>query len=367
MDAALPEAEREVVVAAEPCGHGSKFEDIYRLLAEGCFPPSFCSIKRKNLKRYARKFVVDGGCLYYVGPKKEEKREVIVDPERRRQVFLESHFTEIGNHLGQKKTVHRIQSRYYWLGIVKDVVDWIKMCETCQNAEHNKNVMRKARPVRVESPWEVLGLDIHGLVPPRTFTPVSRHLCERWNISQLLTPTDPADPPSPGDCSAEVLKASICSVVNEKPSEWDTHLDPLLFEFRTSVNSATKYSPFFLMFNRYVCLSSEVDFVKDSEEQRAGSGNADSLPPFTAMVQEQQNVVKEIVISNMTTACKREQKGVKRKTRSLPSLAFKVEENVFGGSPTSSLKKLKKGQFVSFQIETVLPPEQSMSAGKKTS
>lgn len=61
MDAALPEPEREVVVAAEPCGHGSKFEDIYRLLAEGCFPPSFCSIKRKNLKRYAQKFVVDGG------------------------------------------------------------------------------------------------------------------------------------------------------------------------------------------------------------------------------------------------------------------------------------------------------------------
>lgn len=48
-----------------------------------------------------------------------------MDPERRRQVFLESHFTEIGNHLGQKKTVHRIQSRYYWLGIVKDVVDWV--------------------------------------------------------------------------------------------------------------------------------------------------------------------------------------------------------------------------------------------------
>lgn len=36
------------------------------------------------------------------------------------------------------------------------------MCETCQNAEHNKNISRKARPVKVESPWEVLGLDIHG-------------------------------------------------------------------------------------------------------------------------------------------------------------------------------------------------------------
>lgn len=50
-----------VAAAAEPCGPSSKFEDIYRLLAEGCFPPSFGSIKRKNLKRYAQKFVVDGG------------------------------------------------------------------------------------------------------------------------------------------------------------------------------------------------------------------------------------------------------------------------------------------------------------------
>lgn len=155
------------------------------------------------------------------------------------------------------------------------------------------------------------------------FSQVSRHLCERWNISQLLTPTDPTEPPGPGECSSEVLRASICSVVNEKPSEWDAHLDPVLFEFRTSVNSTTKYSPFFLMFNRYVCLSSEVtapprgalqqlchcrgcrvtpqcvplqvDFVKDSKEQGAGSGKADSLPPFTATVQEQQNAVKEIV------------------------------------------------------------------------
>lgn len=61
MESSLQVAEEEVVVAAEPCVPSSKFEDIYRLLAEGCFPPSFCSIKRKNLKRYAQKFVVDGG------------------------------------------------------------------------------------------------------------------------------------------------------------------------------------------------------------------------------------------------------------------------------------------------------------------
>lgn len=35
--------------------------------------------------------------------------------------------------------------------------------------------------------------------------------------------------------------------------------------------------------------------MKDSKEQGAGSGKADSLPSFTATVQEQQNAVKEIV------------------------------------------------------------------------
>lgn len=64
--------------------------------------------------------------LYYVGAKKEEKREVVIEAERKRQIFLDCHFNDIGHHLGQKKTVHRIQSKYYWLGIIRDVVDWVQ-------------------------------------------------------------------------------------------------------------------------------------------------------------------------------------------------------------------------------------------------
>lgn len=66
------------------------------------------------------------GKLYYVGAKKEEKREVVIEAERKRQIFLDCHFNDIGHHLGQKKTVHRIQSKYYWLGIIRDVVDWVQ-------------------------------------------------------------------------------------------------------------------------------------------------------------------------------------------------------------------------------------------------
>lgn len=56
---------------------------------------------------------------------KREKREVVIEVQRKRQIFLDCHLSDLGHHLGQKKTVHRIQSNFYWLGIIRDVVDWV--------------------------------------------------------------------------------------------------------------------------------------------------------------------------------------------------------------------------------------------------
>ncbi|XP_077943428.1 gypsy retrotransposon integrase-like protein 1 isoform X1 [Gasterosteus aculeatus] len=154
----LQVVEEEVVESSS-----NKLGDIYTFVAKGCFPQTMNPLRKKNLKRYAQKFVIDEGKLYYVGPKKEEKREVVIEAERKRQVFLDCHFNDIGHHLGQKKTVHRIQSKYYWLGIIKDVVDWIKVCETCQHTERNKNLARTVRPIKVDAPWDIVGIDITGL------------------------------------------------------------------------------------------------------------------------------------------------------------------------------------------------------------
>ncbi|XP_037337276.1 gypsy retrotransposon integrase-like protein 1 isoform X3 [Pungitius pungitius] len=156
----LQVVEEEVVESSS-----NKLGDIYTFVAKGCFPQTMNPLRKKNLKRYAQKFVIDEGKLYYVGPKKEEKREVVIEAERKRQVFLDCHFNDVGHHLGQKKTVHRIQSKYYWLGIIKDVVDWIKVCETCQHTERNKNLARTVRPIKVDAPWDIVGIDMTGPFP----------------------------------------------------------------------------------------------------------------------------------------------------------------------------------------------------------
>ncbi|XP_069789646.1 gypsy retrotransposon integrase-like protein 1 isoform X4 [Narcine bancroftii] len=392
---------------------GNKFCDIQRYLSDGCFPSTFCPAKKKNLKRYAQKFLLEGGCLYYVGPKKDEKREVVVDQERRRQIFLDCHFSDVGGHLGQKKTAHRIQSRYYWLGIVKDVVDWIKMCDTCQHTDHYKNTSRKFQPIKVTKPWEILGLDLTGpfleSVRGNTFVltvtdyftkwveaipiqkrdalsvagglaatfyrfgaskeifanenrifceEVNKSLFERWNINYKVTPAEHPQHAGLDNRTSEVLKTAIRNTVNSKQKDWDDCLDPILFEFRTSVNSSTKFTPFFLLYNREARLSSEGE-LEIAHEYRLPANctiKTESISEFNSSMSERQNAVKEVVIANLAAAHKREKKHAKRREVCFPS-----GDQTFSVITNAASKKPKKNPFLSFQIETTLSSEHGVS------
>lgn len=51
----LPVAEEEVVESSS-----NRLGDIYTFVAEGCYPQTMNPIRKKNLKRYAQKFMIDG-------------------------------------------------------------------------------------------------------------------------------------------------------------------------------------------------------------------------------------------------------------------------------------------------------------------
>ncbi|KAL4636018.1 hypothetical protein GN956_G13188 [Arapaima gigas] len=414
----LQVAEEEVVESTS-----SRLEDIYTFLAEGCYPQSMSPIRRKNLKRYALKFIIEEERLYYVGSKKEEKREVVIDAEHKRQIFLECHFSDVGHHLGQKKTVNRIQSKYYWLGIVKDVVDWIKVCETCQHTERNKSMSRTVRPMKVESSWEVLSIEVFGPFPETKegntnvviitdylskwveasavrkrdslsvarcistaiyrfgsvktavcsesadfCNEVSMHLRNRWSIVQKVSPVEQPQINTLFDHSSSLLKEAIRQVVTEKQAEWDDYLDSVLFVFRTSANPTTKFTPYYLMFNREATLPSEMeaDLLKYHQGQEMCPAKEEMVTSFMRAMQEQQNTVKQLVIANMNAAYKQEKKNAKRRVRNIPAITFKVEDPLFGTRESPPLKKLKESLLLSFPVEAVLDSEQSGSDDKKS-
>jgi hypothetical protein len=66
--------------------------------------------------------------LYYVGKSKTDKRLVILDEEGKKQVFEDCHgSTTEGGHGGQKKTLEKIESFFFWRGMVKDVINWVNL------------------------------------------------------------------------------------------------------------------------------------------------------------------------------------------------------------------------------------------------
>lgn len=58
----LQVAEEEVVESSS-----NKLSDIYTFVAKGCFPQTINPLRKKNLKRYAQKFIIDGECPFKLG------------------------------------------------------------------------------------------------------------------------------------------------------------------------------------------------------------------------------------------------------------------------------------------------------------
>ncbi|KAL5019435.1 hypothetical protein ScPMuIL_003480, partial [Solemya velum] len=96
----------------------------------------------------------------------ETRKLLIVPPEMRNEILTLAHDSTTGGHFGIKKTRDKIRQIFYWLGMRKDVTDWIKTCTMCQT---RKSPVPKFRAplVNIQSsePMEIVAIDITGPFP----------------------------------------------------------------------------------------------------------------------------------------------------------------------------------------------------------
>lgn len=59
------------------------------------------------------------------------------------------------------------------------------------------------------------------------------------------------------------MKTRLGKLVNDCQNNWDEHLESVAFSIRTQRQASTKFTPFFLMFNRRPRLPLEVSAEKD--------------------------------------------------------------------------------------------------------
>ena len=234
---------------------------------------------------------------------------VIVCPSVfRRRVLEECHDSALAGHFALQKTIARVSERCWWPRVFTDVLQYVSSCPSCQENKAPKLKGRQSTPlsIPVGEPFHMVGVDFVGPLPrtaagneyalvftdyltkwPEAFaTPnctastvaqfllediIPRHGCPAIFLSDRAQAfwgkvmeavnkivgikhifSSAWHPQTNG--LTERFNKTLCqtlkSYCNKRHKDWDVFLPYALFAYRTSKQSSTGQTPFFLTYGR---------------------------------------------------------------------------------------------------------------------
>jgi transposase InsO family protein len=212
-------------------------------------------------------------------------------------------------HPSAARTLASIQINYYWYGMNENIESYVQSCDYCRRYKHNNRVA--AVPIQPygapSAPFEVVHIDLTGANLPSTTTGnkyilvlkcsltryveiyaipnkseitiaqilvdkiYHRHGAPAWMISDQGTEfvnevikqvtlllgmnrstTTAGNPRSNGlvENHNRILKTMLAQYVNAYQSDWDKYLSLCAYQYNTTVNSQTGFTPFFMIYGR---------------------------------------------------------------------------------------------------------------------
>ena len=232
-----------------------------------------------------------------------EHVQIVVPDVLKDTIMRETHGL---GHLGIKKTLDTIKTKFYWPGYEKDVEDWVKQCSECQKHKGPQPALPAPMgTITATYPFEKISWDIMGPLPltPRghQYILVVTDLFTKWveafplpnttantlatilmneivcrfgvpahlhsdqganlrsavvqKLCQLLgihsTRTSAYHPEGNGQVERfnQTLEAMLAKMINGSDQhEWDLYLPKALMAYRTSLHEATGFTPYHLVF-----------------------------------------------------------------------------------------------------------------------
>ncbi|XP_042878233.1 uncharacterized protein LOC122257193 [Penaeus japonicus] len=273
----------------------------------------YAEIKRqfKKSDNEYHEFVLKKGILYRRVVHADNVTEQIVVPCESRDAVMEiAHSSLMSGHLGIKKTLMRIQNKFFWPGMQSEVARFCRSCDPCQRTVDKGRVSRAklGRMPMITEPFQRVAVDIVGPIEPRaddgsryiltivdyaTRYPEAIPLKNIETISvaealmsvfsrvgipkeimsdkgsqfrsdvmkefnRLLSIKGISTTPYHAMCNGlverfnGVLKKMLKRMCVEQPKQWPRYIDPLLFAYRDVPQSSTKFSPFELIYGHTV-------------------------------------------------------------------------------------------------------------------
>lgn len=248
---------------------------------------------------------------------------IIVDSEKIKphtkeeisKIIKENHSTSISGHPGFSKTYKRIKESFKWQSMKKDIRNFIKTCQKCQENKVNRHPIKAPMQITSTSkqPFEKLFLDIVGPLPLTEFgnrfiltlqddlskfsyayaipnheaQTIADKFCEFMLIfgmpksivtdngtdftSNLLKEvnnlfkikhitTSLYRPQSNGalERSHSTLKDYLKHFVNQTQDNWDLFVHTAMFSYNTLIHTTTQFTPYELVFGHKALIPSKV-------------------------------------------------------------------------------------------------------------
>ena len=114
-------------------------------------------LKLKDSPWYRKDNLIHWKTLLYIPP----------NPQLQEQIIQQNHNHLLTGHLGIRRTLDLIKTRYYWPTIKQDIARYIKDCDKCQRVKVNTS--EKKTPLNPntvpDAPWEIISVDLIGPLP----------------------------------------------------------------------------------------------------------------------------------------------------------------------------------------------------------
>lgn len=306
------------LMTAEAVTNNIDRDEWYEKTLNGCKTfsknfPNFC-VKDDKLYRY---------CKSKYNLLSEFDWKEVVRKNDRTDIIRENHCEATAAHLGVFKTHRRLCLTYFWPGMHKDVVEFIKECDVCAAYKHSTQATPglMGKPKVCHRPFQVVSTDLVGPLPrsrsgftfllvvtccfskytllfplrratsalvakhfennvvlvhgvPETviadngvqFTGSEfRNMLKRYKVPNVhLTPRYTPQVNMVERYNKTVMTA-VSSYVNENHRSWDEKLHQIQFAINSAVNESTGFSPFFLVHGREPVINGS--FYRDTEAE----------------------------------------------------------------------------------------------------
>ena len=310
------------------------------------------SAELEKYRTQARRYLVKSGTLYRrISSKHSAVKEALqVIPQHQLEALLRHlHDDPLGGHLGATAIEGKVRENYWWPNYIANIREYVKTCEKCQlKGKPRRN--QSLNPIEVTAPFEHIGIDAVGPLPMTkngnryllvamdyfskwpfakavpditaettakflheeiicehgcfkqltsdrgtNFTAnIIRELCKRLKIRHTFTSAYHPQANGLVERFNRTLTSMLGKFANEFHADWDEYVSDVLFAYRTTRHSTTKYSPFYLTYGRKPILPIDVEYLPEEIDKEDSDTLLDRTYEIIKTTQTNEQVLQNI-------------------------------------------------------------------------